>query len=373
MISTCINQHTWVCCQTLLLFLFVIQPRNLVHRAAVQKATKEGVTVHALSHPLFLTQDFIDTALTLSDVLDLNELSAVELLLAGEQSQPDFPGLARGLVAVLLYYDGRRSLATSLRSLIQAREGVSWTLGLNNMVVAVVHAFTDYLFQGGLVDKILSLVDETDIKQELDKLSKAKGIKDARHGQQISDLIEDQRNALADCLFYWACQNPFPKEEILKILARLKKVPAQLEIQPLDYTTLSLFLTLLTCFNIGDAAMDAPSLDSSFVDSHYPIISDCGLLSAIHQELKKNDWSYPALGAAVNFAWGVLLRECSPLDAFRGWSYKCSFTKFTVDQHTFSGKTFLPVKFLSRFIFVAVATRRRIVYSRSKFYILYQN
>ena len=40
-----------------------------------------------------------------------------------------FPGLTRGLVAVLLYHDGRRSLVASLRSLIQAREGVAWTLG----------------------------------------------------------------------------------------------------------------------------------------------------------------------------------------------------------------------------------------------------
>ena len=40
-----------------------------------------------------------------------------------------FPGLTRGLVAVLLYHDGRRCLVSSLRSLVQAREGVAWTLG----------------------------------------------------------------------------------------------------------------------------------------------------------------------------------------------------------------------------------------------------
>ena len=78
-------------------------------------------------------------------------MSAVELLLAGEQQMPRsamllttcflfipvppfchvsrFPGLTRGLVAVLLYHDGRRCLVSALRSLIQAREGVAWTLG----------------------------------------------------------------------------------------------------------------------------------------------------------------------------------------------------------------------------------------------------
>ena len=298
--------------------MFLIQPRNIVHRESVKKATKEGVALSTHPQPLILTQEFINQALVLSEVLDLNELSAVELLLAGEQSQPDFPGLTRGLVAVLLYYDGRRSLVTSLRSLIQAREGVLWTLGLSSMVTSVVTPFTDYLLQNGLVDNILTLLGEFSAKEELDKLSKARGIKDARHCQQISDLIEDQRNALADCLFYWACQNPLPCDEILKILACLKKVPADDEIKPLNYTTLCLFLTLLACFNIGDASTDGSSLDSSLVDEHYPILSDSNLLSAVHQELAKDDWAYPALGAAVNFAWGVLLRECSPLDAFRG-------------------------------------------------------
>ena len=37
----------------------------------------------------------------------LNELSSVLLLLQGEEQLPRYPGLTRGLVAVLLYYDGR--------------------------------------------------------------------------------------------------------------------------------------------------------------------------------------------------------------------------------------------------------------------------
>jgi len=35
-----------------------------------------------------LPQDFIDEALILSDILELNELSAVELMVAGEQQLP---------------------------------------------------------------------------------------------------------------------------------------------------------------------------------------------------------------------------------------------------------------------------------------------
>lgn len=44
----------------------------------------------------------------LSEVLKLNELVCVDLLLAGEEHLPRFPCLTRGLLAVLLYYDGKR-------------------------------------------------------------------------------------------------------------------------------------------------------------------------------------------------------------------------------------------------------------------------
>lgn len=51
----------------------------------------------------------------------------------GEHQQPHFPGLTRGLVAVLLYWDGKRCIANSLRTLIQSRQGKTWTLELRSV------------------------------------------------------------------------------------------------------------------------------------------------------------------------------------------------------------------------------------------------
>ena len=50
--------------------------------------------------------------------------------LSGEHQQPYFPGVTRGLVAVLLYWDGKLCVANSLRSLIQSRHGKTFTLEL---------------------------------------------------------------------------------------------------------------------------------------------------------------------------------------------------------------------------------------------------
>ena len=52
------------------------------------KAVKEGLDLPNLPHLHSLPQDFIDEALVLSDILNINEMSAVELLLAGEQQLP---------------------------------------------------------------------------------------------------------------------------------------------------------------------------------------------------------------------------------------------------------------------------------------------
>jgi nuclear pore complex protein Nup205 len=77
------------------------------------------------------------------------------LFFPGENQLPNYPGLTRGLVAIILFYDGQRSLVSSLRSLLQAREGHTWTLGLSPELLRLVTDFTGQLLEDKLVDKIL--------------------------------------------------------------------------------------------------------------------------------------------------------------------------------------------------------------------------
>ena len=122
---------------------------------------------------------------------------------------------------------------------------------------------------------------------------------------------------LSDCLLYWGCQNPLPKDSLLKILLELKKVPSLGESHsPLDPPHLCLFLTFLVSLRVGEADS---GLDSSLVDEHYPFLADIHSISLIHQEVTaKSLWNNGGLEAAVKFAWAVFLRECSSLDAFKG-------------------------------------------------------
>ena len=45
-------------------------------------------------------------------------------------------------------------------------------------------------------------------------------------------------------------------------------------------------------------------------DDRYPVAADAEFLAALHNKLaKENGWATPQLFKAVQFAWGVLLRE----------------------------------------------------------------
>ena len=261
-------------------------------------------------------QVFIDEALILSNILDLNEFSSVELLLTAEQQQPRFPWLSRGLVSVLLYHDGRQSLLRALKILIQAREGISWSYELDANVSTLIMNFTNELFENGLVEKILKLLKGFSVEGELDKLHKGRAVGDDRHRVQLVDLIEEQRSLLSECLFYWACQNPFPSEQAIAMLRHLKNLPVPTD-GVLDIVTLNIFMTILYCFNIGEPNVD--NFTDSLMDSKFPLSNDACFLSAVHKVItEEGDWINPSLQAAVKFGWAVLLRECSNWEAFSG-------------------------------------------------------
>lgn len=57
---------------------------------------------------------------------NVNEYLALELLHTAQRQSPRHPSLARGLVAVLLYYDGRRALVQALKELVMSGQGVCW-------------------------------------------------------------------------------------------------------------------------------------------------------------------------------------------------------------------------------------------------------
>ncbi|XP_035827391.1 nuclear pore complex protein Nup205 [Aplysia californica] len=289
--------------------------KNTTHRDLVKKSTTEGIVVQGEQRKQTFTQQFVAEALILSDVFDLNELAAVELLMAGEVQLPNYPGLTRGLVAVLLFYDGQRSLVSALRALAQAREGRTWTVGVTPEIQTLINDFVDQLLQGGLVGSILDLIKSMVIVKEMDKLQKDRALGPPKHRKQVTDLYTEIRQTLADTIFCLACQRPLNRQDTLRLLAYLRQESSLGGDETLDKVNLSLLQALWYCFDVSLLQKE----DSEEVLSLLPVLSDQNYMQEVHQELvSAQTWGIPGLKAAAQFGWAIMLRQISQFNVGNG-------------------------------------------------------
>lgn len=114
-----------------------------------------------------LSKDLVDESTIISDMYNLNEYIALELLCTAQQQMPHHPGLPRGLVAILLYYDGRKTLVTTLKELFQARDGVSWCIETSPEITELITTYTDNLVNDGVLLKIIQLLENLEITKEV--------------------------------------------------------------------------------------------------------------------------------------------------------------------------------------------------------------
>lgn len=122
--------------------------------------------------PITLSQSLVEEALIVSDLFKLNELSALQLLLHGEEQLPQYPGLTRGLVAVVLYYDGRKALVQALKILMSGRPGLTWSSEAPEEIGDLVLSVTGSLMETGLTERILTLLSTLDWTADLAALQR---------------------------------------------------------------------------------------------------------------------------------------------------------------------------------------------------------
>uniref|UniRef100_A0A671S734 Nuclear pore complex protein Nup205-like n=1 Tax=Sinocyclocheilus anshuiensis TaxID=1608454 RepID=A0A671S734_9TELE len=292
------------------LTLFKNPMKSAEQREKVRKASTEGIAIQGQQGVRLLPEQLISEAFILSDLFDLGELAALELLLAGEHQQPHFPGLTRGLVAVLLYWDGKRCVANSLGSLIQSRHGKTFTLDLSPELVNLTTRFTDELMAQGLTKQILNLISDVSVTREFERLQKERGLGNEKHRKEVSDLIKECRQSLAECLFAWTCQSPLSKEDTLTLIGHLEMVTAEAD-GSLDSVNLALVMSLLYCLDVSfleQGTEDREGIHAS------PLLTEKQYVAAVHSRLVEGQgWKLPGLQAVVQLAWALSLRALSQL------------------------------------------------------------
>jgi nuclear pore complex protein Nup205 len=151
---------------------------------------------------------------------NLNEFVSLELLTTAQQQMPQYPGLPRGLVAILLYYDGRKAIVSALKDLMQARLGVSWCTDASNDITMLVTNYTDSLVSEGILKRIIDCLDNLDISKELDLLTKNRALGPAKHHRMVLDLYEEIRLNLAMILFNYSAQSGLPRDVTLSLISK---------------------------------------------------------------------------------------------------------------------------------------------------------
>ncbi|KAJ8314739.1 hypothetical protein KUTeg_006889 [Tegillarca granosa] len=284
-------------------------PKNPLYRNAVKKSNKEGLPIQGQQSTQQYSTEFIQEALILSDLFDMSEIAAVELLVMGERKMPEFPGLTRGLVAILLYYDGRKCLVNSLRTLLQSREGRTWTMELTPELTNIITQFTDQLLiKDALVNKILELISSMDMVRELEKLQKDRAIGPPKHKHQVMEFYKFIKIHLAECLFCLASQQPLEKGDTLRLINYLKGDNSCNADGTLDTVSLCLLMTLLYCFDVSVLEQE----DKEESVGNLPFLRDETYIPDIHKEImSEQPWSNQGLKATAQLAWGLALRQLS--------------------------------------------------------------
>ena len=282
-----------------------------------------------------LPSPVVDEALIISEMFGLNEMVSLQLLLSGEERLCDYPGLTRGLVAILLYYDGRKTLVDTLRTMILGRQGYTWTLEATPDVAVFITNFTEELVNEGIVTNILDLLSNLNWINEMTTLQKNMALGDPKHRYQVQELFRGIQQGLADCLFALAAQSGLRKSDTIKLIEQLSRVRLDQGNADgsLDEVTMSLLHALLYALDISRTSKDS-SIDTPFRDNNgqfgctLPILNDSSFLPSIHREIASSNsrqWHHDGIQSLVRFAWAMTLANMR--------SQTPTSSGFNVEQH----------------------------------------
>ncbi|CAB0036829.1 unnamed protein product [Trichogramma brassicae] len=275
--------------------------KSMKTREEILKGNTKGLTF-GLGHQL-IAKELIDEAIIISDMYNLNELMALDLLYTAQMQMPNYPGFSRGLTAILLYYDGRKAITSTLRTLVQARSGCTWITDIPLQLMKQITDYTNNMQEDGLLDRVLFLLEEMDPIKERDLLQKNKALGDAKHTYLVMKLFNDTRQDLADILYMWSAQSQLPYNVMMKLLTILQKCSPELEAEngfP-DKITLTLIVAFLYSINVSALNLRE---DGEDILKAMPILSDPEALENIIERLNSSNviWESVGLKGFIQFA-----------------------------------------------------------------------
>ncbi|XP_052758828.1 nuclear pore complex protein Nup205 isoform X2 [Galleria mellonella] len=263
------------------LSLFKNPAKNPASRDEIRRGITEGVNLPSLGRTL-LSKELVDEAIIISDMYNVNEYLALELLHTAQRQSPRHPGLPRGLVAILLLYDGRQALVRALKELVMARDGVCWCISAREEIVSYVSRYVDVLMGDGLAASVLDALRRYSLDGELQLLQANRALPPHTYHARLVATINNTRKLLAGVIFAASAQRGLSRDILLRLLSEQTTSPSYGPTGALDEVSLALQMALLYALDLSvlHAREDGEELAKKL-----PLIQDPDLISVLIDEL----------------------------------------------------------------------------------------
>uniref|UniRef100_A0A8R1DII9 Uncharacterized protein n=1 Tax=Caenorhabditis japonica TaxID=281687 RepID=A0A8R1DII9_CAEJA len=240
-----------------------------------------------------LDEQICAEALIMSDVFDLGELEAVDLVLAGEAQKIHFEGLNRGLIAVVCYYDAHRLLITAIRHMLK------WDR--EELPSRVCNFLDDTFVNDNIVKMLFQVLTSFTVQSEFARLQapNVNGLGGSKHQKLVKNAIEEIRNEIIGCISL-ICE--FPGSEAVSISNYLFGIVKVVPPEKLNLTNMTAWVSLikLTSSDVLTQVQEAPQV----------------LTNMIANIRNETDWSDQAMCGTLQLACAITLKSIasSPAD-----------------------------------------------------------
>ncbi|CAL8120009.1 unnamed protein product [Orchesella dallaii] len=202
--------------------LFGIKPRNPVDREELKKCGKEGTYLKGYSGKHVIDYMLVNEAMLLSDMFQINEFLALDLLTVAENEIENYPGWPRGLIAVSMFYEGRLSLIASLVKMMRVCPGRTWQSRMHPSILQLFRRTLNSVFREDMMDRLVVLLEHYNLDKEVDILDSHLALGDFRHRQTIKNSILDIREGISNCIFCYGAQKEVRWAEVMRVLDYIK-------------------------------------------------------------------------------------------------------------------------------------------------------
>ena len=247
-------------------------------------------------------------ALLFSDIFNLNEIISLELIVTGAEQEARYPGMTRGPIAVLLYYDAKRSLLHSLKLIVDCVNGRSWSTKLNSESCKFMEKLLLQLKDQGIIYQCLQQLETFDVTNEFDLLLVNRALGPGKYKKQLFDIIKEIRQLYAEIVFSFSAQFDLNSKETSKLIQILSEKCELDSNGCLDYVSTTLLMSLL---HLMDVSLIQTCEENDPLVKSLPICKHKTLFEEIRTAISSLKFNISSVQNILTMAWIISAKTLS--------------------------------------------------------------